>query len=124
MNGFILSAAFLSFLMGTLHSILGEKLVLAPLLRLGDLPPVLGSALFTRRILRFAWHLTTALLWGLGGLLLYWAPGTGPESHPLLAIVAATYLACSLIAGIITRGKHFSWVVFLAMAGLVLLGAR
>lgn len=124
LNGYLAGAGVLSFVLGTLHSLLGEKLVIAPLLGLEYMPPVLGSARFTRRILRFAWHLTTALLWGLGGLLLVWARGAGPETQIMLIITAATYLASALIAGIITRGKHFSWFVFLVMAGLVWLGAR
>ncbi len=125
MNGYLLAAGILSGLMGLGHSVLGERMVLNRLSALENLPPVLGSTLFTRRILRFTWHLTSVLLLAMGGILAVLA-GAPPsrEGRLILVIAAANYLACALVSGIITRGRHFSWFVFLAITALVWYGAR
>ena len=64
MNVLLLVGGLLSALIGIVHSVLGEKLLLGPLFKRGELPKLLGSATFARRTLRFAWHLTTVLLVG------------------------------------------------------------
>ena len=118
MNGYLLAAGILSATIGVLHSVLGEYFILT---RLGRLPPVFGSETFTARILRFAWHITTLLLLGIGVLLALLARGFA--GAPLTArVFAATFLLCALISGGISRGKHFSWVLFLAAALLLWLG--
>ena len=58
-------AAGLVLLVGLAHSYLGERYILIRLFRRSDLPHLFGSDVFTRRTLRFAWHLTTVAWWGL-----------------------------------------------------------
>ncbi len=125
MNGYVLAAGILSILMGIGHAVLGEVMVLNRLCGLAELPPVLGSARFTGRILRFTWHITTALLLAFGGVLavLSGAPPSR-EGALILDIAAANFLLCALVSGVITRGKHFSWAVFAVIAALVWFGAR
>ena len=82
--------------------------------------PVLGSAEFTKRTLRFTSHITTVPLVSLGGMLLVLSMGTPDHAvGMLLNIAAAHFLACALVSGIVTRAKHFSWVVFLTIAVFV-----
>ncbi len=70
MNLFFLTAAILTFLLGLAHSILGERFLLIPLFRFGEVPRLFGSRTFAKRVFRFAWHLTTILMWGLAALII------------------------------------------------------
>lgn len=90
------------------HSYLGERYILIRLFRRSDLPKLFGSDWFTRRTLRFAWHSTSVAWIGLGAALLV---------EPRLA-VAVAFGASAIIAAAATRGKHYAWVVFLAIAVL------
>jgi hypothetical protein len=111
-------------LIGIAHSVLGEKLVLGPLFRRGDLPKLLGSSTFARRTLRFTWHLTTVLLVAIGTIViaLSLAP-PDPRSAWVLRGLVVTFAACSLLSLIGARARHFSWWVFLAIAVLLWIGA-
>ena len=111
-------AAFLFFILGLGHSILGERYILMRLFRRPNLPELFGGTFFTVQTLRFAWHITTVAFWGLGGIVVAVAAGvTRPED--LLRIVAWTCVISALLPLWFTRGKHLSWIVFLAIAGLL-----
>jgi len=123
-NFYFVSAALLIALLGLAHSVLGEWLLLGPLFRLRQLPRLIGSHRFARRTLRLAWHLTTVLLWGTAVILLAAAgPGAGSELLWVARILSLVFLVCALVAGIGSRGRHFSWLVFLLCAVLVWLGS-
>ena len=125
MNLLLVIAAILTMLIGIAHSVLGERLLLGPLFRRGEVPKLLGSATFARRVLRFAWHLTTLLLIGIGVVVLYLAMGTsGVQTAWILHALSATFGASTLLSLIGTRGKHFSWSVFLVIAVLLWTGSR
>jgi hypothetical protein len=50
-----------------------------------------------------------------------------PLSHQAIMIVrveSATFLVCVVVSFAVTRARHFSWVVFLAIPILLWLGAR
>ena len=59
MNYWFITAAALAAILGLLHSLLGERLVLGPLSHHPEIPRLLGSRRFMTRVLRFTWHLTT-----------------------------------------------------------------
>ncbi|MFT5881048.1 MAG: hypothetical protein ACI86X_002187 [Moritella sp.] len=59
----LITGALLAIFIGLVHSYLGELFILTRLFR-QDLPKLLGNDWFTKRILRFAWHLTTVAWWG------------------------------------------------------------
>ena len=122
MNIYYLTAAVLLILLGLVHSVLGERLIIVPILAHEQLPKLLGSRGFMGRVLRFAWHITSVLMWGIGGLLIYWAL-TGAGAGLDAIIVAITLLASAAISAVIGRLKHFSWWVLLLAGGLVLWGA-
>jgi hypothetical protein len=103
------------------HSWLGERYILVRLLRRPDLPPLFGSDIFTKRTLRFAWHLTTVAWCGLGALLLRAAWRPAADTSATTQIVAATFLVSAVVAGIGSRGRHFSWIIFLGIAAAALL---
>ena len=121
MNPLLTIAAVLAVLIGIAHSFLGEKHILIRLFRREDLPKIGGSDRFTRRTLRFAWHLTTVAWWGFAAVLLVLASG---REGAVLPVVAATFLASALVTLAASQARHLAWVVFLAIAVLVWLAGR
>lgn len=110
-------AAFLAVALGVAHSVLGERFILMRLFRRKDLPKLFGSAEFTIRTLRFAWHITTVAWIGFGVLLLHLGRGDLSRSDTL-HIIAATCVASGLLPLVITRGKHLSWLVLFVIGGI------
>lgn len=120
MSAWLIAAALLIVLLGLAHSVLGERYILRRLFRRQDLPPLFGSDGFTTRTLRFAWHLTTVVWWGIAVLLL--ALGSG-QVRGALIVLGATSLASAVVAGLGSRGRHPAWFVFLLIAVAIWLGA-
>lgn len=108
------AAALVAFL-GIAHSLLGERYILVRLFK-RDLPKVLGNTEFTRRTLRFAWHLTTVLALGIAALLVQLAGGAPPRS--LVHTAGWTLVLAGLLPLIHTRGVHLSWIVLMTAGGL------
>ncbi len=61
-------------------------------------------------------------MFGLAGAL--FVLGAASPRAAVAWVVALTSLACSALAGIVSRGKHFAWIVFLAIAVAAWLGSR
>jgi len=124
MNVYLTIGAVLALGIGLAHSYLGERYILIRLFRRGNLPHLFGSDDFTRRTLRFVWHAMTIAWWGLGAVMVVYAAGQIDQpGRAALAVVALTFLVTSAIALVITRGRHLSWVVFLAIAVMCCLGS-
>jgi hypothetical protein len=124
MNLYFIASAVLALGIGAAHSWLGERYILTRLFRRQNIPHLFGSDEFTKRTLRFAWHLTTVAWFGAAALLLILASFPLDASARILSrTIAATFLVSSLIALIASRGRHLSWVVFLLIAGLALVGS-
>ncbi|RZU62825.1 DUF3995 domain-containing protein [Zhihengliuella halotolerans] len=103
------AAAVLLILVGVLHSILGERVVLRPLFAGSwELALSRGAA---ERLLRGAWHLTSLAWWGLSATLLGAPAGVAFGLVCLLS--AATIHVC--LPG------HLAWPLFTA-AGVLSLG--
>lgn len=108
------------------HSWLGERFIIRRLLIRDDLPELFGDDSFTRQTLRFAWHLTTVAWCGLASVLLVLGgaiPGLRASDGVVFAI-AQTFVLSAVLALVITRARHLSWVVFLSIAALCLLALR
>ena len=112
-------AAFLLFAIGVTHSVLGERYILIRLFRRDDLPKILGSAEFTKRTLRFAWHITTIAWWGIAAILVQIAAGALSPKGVALAI-GITFCVSGLVSLIGSRARHYSWVVFLLVGGIAI----
>jgi hypothetical protein len=119
LNSMLLTAALLSFALGIAHSVLGERYILTRLFRRGDLPKLFGGTAFTRRTLRFAWHLTTLLFWGLGTILVLLGMEQATPNH-IASTIGATFLACALVTLIASRGRHLAWPVLLAIGAIAI----
>ncbi len=66
MNVPLLVAALLAVLVGIAHSLLGERNILEPVLKLRDLPAIQGSRDYMEWTLRAAWHLTSGFYFRAG----------------------------------------------------------
>lgn len=126
MNPLLITAALLTIGIGVVHSWLGERFIIRRLLRRTDLPTLFGDDSFTRLTLRFAWHLTTVAWFGLAAVLLVLSGLlTGVRvSDGLVFAVAQTFVVSAVLALVLTRGRHLSWVVYLIIAALCLLALR
>lgn len=125
MNFYFVVAALLVIAIGLAHSWLGERYILMRLFRRQGMPHLFGSDDFTKRTLRFAWHVTTIAWFGSAALLLILASAPlDPSARKLSGAIAATFLATALVALVGSRGRHLSWIVFLIIAALVWLGIR
>ena len=115
--------AFLLLMIGAVHSVLGERYILIRLFRRDNLPSLFGSDWFTKRVLRFAWHLTTVAWWGFAGVLIVLATPGAQLSQAILSITALVFFVSGLLSGGFSRWKHLSWVVFWAVAAIALSAA-
>lgn len=125
MNLWLVTAAALVIFIAAVHAILGERYIIIRLWRQDDLPKLLGSDLFTKRVLRFAWHLTTVAWFGFAVILLLSADQDGwMNPAPILNVIGITFLLSALLSLVITRGRHLSWIVFLAITVIAWLGSQ
>src|SRR3546814_17695952 len=88
------------------HSVLGYRRLVVPLLRCGQ--GRLADAPI-RRIIRFAWH-ATAVLMLISAATVTW-PGT-PQG--LLAVLGAAWLATGVFNAVYTKGCHNAWAALRA----------
>ncbi len=121
MNAWLVTAAAGLGAVGVAHSYLGERYLLMRLFRRTDLPRLRGSELFTKRTLRFAWHVTTLAWWGAAAAML--ALGAG---SPRLAVQAlsVTFLLTGIVTLGASRGQHLAWPVFILIGVAAWFGAR
>ena len=94
------------------------------LFRRGDLPKLFGGVEFTRQTLRFAWHLTSVAWMGFAGLLTILASAPDGTGRTQARVISVTFALSGVLALVGSRGRHLSWIVFLAISGLVWLGGR
>lgn len=99
-------AAALSVGIAMTHSYLGERYILIRLFRRADLPKLFGSDQFTKRTIRFAWHITSVAWIALAATLFI---------DPRVA-VSVGFGVSAVVTAIGSRGRHYAWVVFLAIA--------
>ncbi|KGJ97364.1 hypothetical protein [Colwellia psychrerythraea] len=118
----LLIGAFLLIFIGFIHSYLGEKFILMRLFKRDNLPKLLGSDWFTKRILRFAWHLTTLAWWGFAAILYFLSNPSGNIRTEILITIAVVFTISGLVSLLFSRGKHLSWLFFFGIACTSLFG--
>lgn len=121
----LLTAALLCFLLALAHSYLGERFLLGPLLRSQALERIYGNwAWFVGRTLRFAWHITTILAWGFAFIFWRMAAGETALEPLILRTTAAVFFLCGALALGFTKGRHYSWIVFWAIAVIIYISTQ
>lgn len=113
-------AAALLAVLGIAHSILGEVYILRPLQRQAELPRLRGAE-FPLSTIRFAWHVTS--LFALGVAVALFQIATGMSIGAIVAAIGWTLLACSVLPLVYSRGRHPSWIIFIAAGVLCVLWA-
>ena len=111
MNMLAAAAGILIAATGLVHSVLGERRILKPLLA----NDAYASVPRAGRAIRFTWHLVT-LLMALTALTVAW-PGTPVV---LIRLIGAAYLLLGALSLAMTRGRHISGPLFTG-AGLLAL---
>ncbi len=122
MNLSLALAGIGAILLGLAHSVIGERMVMRPLIAwTGD--ALDGSKILSmqqRRVLRASWHLVTCLGLGFAALLLSAsASGSFAQAKP---IVAVTFIGAAIYWLVATRGRHPAYVVLLIIAALTAFG--
>lgn len=117
-------AALLTIILAAAHSYLGERFIIVRLLRRNDLPKLFGSDVFTKRTLRFAWHITTVLAVGMAALLFSLARPVAPDALTIAQIISITFMISGVVAVVGSRGRHLSWVIFFAVGVMAWIGLR
>ena len=108
-------SAALMIATGITHSILGEAKLIGPLLRARE--GVLASG-FARTIIRYAWHVTSALMVATA-ITVVWRG----VPAALIQAIGAIWLALGVVSLVATRGKHVGWPVLSAAGICALVGA-
>ena len=119
MNLALATAAILAVLLAVAHSYLGERYILIPLFRRGDLPKLFGGTRFTQDTLRLAWHITSVAALGFAVLLVALALPGGVEPRVHRWVIGATFAVSGLVALVGSKGRHLSWIVFFSIAALI-----
>lgn len=126
MNTFFAAAGVLAFVIGLVHSVLGERWVFRRMRAQGLVPTSGGPVLREPhvRIVWASWHIVTVLGWCLGFLLFWLAqPANAPLAQSALPeAMAVALLASSALVLVGTRGRHPGWAGLLAAGVLVLAG--
>lgn len=119
----LLLAAALTVVVGVLHSWLGERLLIGPLLAAPTSDGPLARGLL-RRVLRNAWHITSFAWAGMGLVLasLAFAP-LDPQGRRVAVIIGALFVGHALFVFATSRGRHVGWPFFLAIGALALRAA-
>jgi hypothetical protein len=121
MNLSLAIAGVLAALLAITHSWLGEKWIIQPVLAIDNMPALFGSQRGMKKILRFAWHLTSVFFLGMAAVLLHYSV-LGKDRH-VLFIIAVTYLLSAVMTLAVSRGRHYAWAMFLTI-GLLTWFAR
>jgi len=125
LNPLLLIGAIVMLLLGGVHSYLGERYILIRLFRRADLPHLFGSDVFTKRTLRFAWHLTSVAWLGFGMLFIAMArPADTLRRAEVGAVLAATAATSAVVTLVGSRGRHLAWLVFGVVAVTAWFGSR
>ena len=127
MNWYLTAAGALAFVVGLIHSVLGERLVFSRMRARGIIPTNGGTVLREHhvRILWATWHVVTALGWCVAALLVWLALPSSTQAvrSVIVPMVVASMVASSLLVLVGTKGKHPGWAGLLAVAALAAVGS-
>ena len=92
-----------------MHSLIGERLLIGPILATGD-HPVLRDSL-GRFVIRAAWHLTSVLWLKLAIMLAAIVIAPDALASVMMAVVGWGTMAAGLGDAVFSRGRHIGWPV-------------
>lgn len=128
MNQYLWVAGLLCFILGLVHSILGEVLIFRNLRKSKKIIPTIVTSKLKERHLRIiwaTWHLTSLFGWYIGAILLKMETKYNIQANELFQFILTstkiTMLCSSLLVFIATKGKHLGWAILLIIGILTLL---
>ena len=121
MSGSLGLAAVLTVLIGFVHSILGERRLIGPLLAPATRQGMLADSGYFRAILRISWHGISLAWWGFAGVFVVLAasPLTA-QGRVVLMISAAMFFITGAVILVACRGRHKAWIAFFIITALTL----
>jgi hypothetical protein len=124
MNGLFLITGALAAALAIGHAFLGERLLLVPMARQTDLPTTrFGGRATTMRILRFTWHFFSAVMAFLAIAFVLLATGAiGGGDWALVRVLAVLFAIFGGLVLVLSRGRHFAWLLGVAAAVTAWLG--
>ena len=129
MNTYFLIAGSLCFLLGLVHSILGEYLIFKSKRKKGHIVPTIGNTELKGRHLRIlwaTWHLASFFGWCIGAFLVKIAliqeQLNAEVVNFMVNTTAIIMFVSSLLVFVATKAKHPGWIVLLLIGILAILG--
>ncbi len=129
MNVYFLIAGILCFLLGLVHSILGEYLIFKDKRKKENLVPTKVNTDLKERHLRIiwaTWHLSSFFGWCIGVILIKISLNQiildSEFINFLIYSAVITMVVSSLLVLIGTKGKHPGWIVLLLIGILLIIG--
>lgn len=108
----LISSALLMAVTAAIHSVVGERRLIGPLLRLER--GVMAVPL-ARQVLRLAWHLTSALMIACA-IAIAW-----PQTpHGVRLAIGGIWMVSGLFDALYTKGKHLGWPFLVAAGALAI----
>jgi hypothetical protein len=117
----LLTSAVLLVLAAFVHSVLGERRLIGPLLMRRE--GVLASD-YARFILRFAWHLTSVSGAVLALILVQLVRAPATARFWAAAGTGVVFTAIGLYDAVATRGRHVGWPLLTGIGIAALLSLR
>ena len=130
MNTYFVLAGLIAFILGIVHSYLGEKYLITPILQSEHLLTALSGSVSLKKVaLRVCWHFATIAMWGAAVTLFVLSSlPVNQTSTVVVRIISLTFAAYTVLV-FLTPGlrlihlrRHLAWVAFLAIAVLSWLG--
>ena len=127
MNVYFIAAASLAFVVGLVHSVLGEVMIFRRMRKQGRVIPTEGGGILSGpnvRILWASWHVLTVFGWGMAAILVWLSQPLAPGAADgfIEQTIAVSMLAGSMLVLIATKGRHPGWIGLLGVAVLAWLG--
>ena len=130
MNPYFLLAALIAFILGIVHSYMGEKYLISPILRSEHLVSALSGSVTLKKVaLRVCWHFATIAMWGTATTLVFLSSLPNSRISLVVARIVSLTFAAYTILVFLTPGlrlthlrRHLAWAAFLAIAVLSWLG--
>jgi hypothetical protein len=114
-------AGLLAFATVVGHSWLGEKFVIGPLLASKPPPPIL-MATVNRRLVRYVWHLPSAI-WAVLGIYILWAGLAEAMTRPTAVVLGVVFVISGFANMAAVRRFHFGWALLFSIAAALGMGA-
>jgi hypothetical protein len=120
-DGLLLLTATLLVLTALIHSVLGERRLIGPLVARRD--GILANHL-ARVILRFAWHLTSVTWLALGLILVQLVRNPATARFWAAAATGGAFTSVGLFDAVVSRGRHIGWPLLAGIGITALLSLR